>query len=66
MEWIDRPLLMLEVRGSNPATPSQKIPLLYPEALEAPRGAGRGQLCPKSTDPIPDPYRATFLRIGTV
>ena len=27
---------MLEVRGRTPATPSQKIPLLYPEALEAP------------------------------
>ena len=23
------------------------------------------QSCPKSTDPIPDPYRATFLRNGT-
>ena len=25
----------------TPVTPSQKIPLLYPEALESPRGAGR-------------------------
>ena len=32
---------MLEVRGRTPATPSQKTPLLYPEALEARRGAGR-------------------------
>ena len=33
-EWIERPLLMLEVRGRTPATPLQKIPLLYPETLE--------------------------------
>ena len=39
MEWIERLPLMLEVR--NPATPSKKIPLLYPDALKAPRGAGR-------------------------
>ena len=28
-EWIERPLLMLEVRGSNPG--HSKIPLLYPK-----------------------------------
>ena len=33
------PLLILEVRGSNPAFESRSE-LLYPEALEAPRGAG--------------------------
>ena len=31
-EWIERPLLMLEVRGSNPGHSASKIPLLYPEA----------------------------------
>ena len=31
-EWIERPILMLEVRGLN----LQKIPLLYPETLEVP------------------------------
>ena len=31
VEWIEHPLLMLEVRSSNPATPSQNIPLLYPK-----------------------------------
>ena len=40
MEWIEPPLLMLQVCGSNPIS-SQKIPLLYPKALDAPRGAGR-------------------------
>ena len=41
MEWIEIPLLMLEVPGSNPGHSISKIPLLYSEALEAPRGAGR-------------------------
>ena len=41
VEWIERPLLMLEVRGSNSGHSASKIPLLYPEALEAPRGARR-------------------------
>ena len=32
-----RPLLMPEVRGSNPGhSASKKIPLLYPETLEVP------------------------------
>ena len=36
-EWIERPLLMLEVRGSNPShSRLKKIPLLYPETLEVP------------------------------
>ena len=45
MPGIERPLLMLEVRGSNrtPATPLKKIPLLYPETLEVPI-RGRVQL----------------------
>ena len=34
---------MLEVRGRTPATPLQKIPLLYPETLEVPI-RGRVQL----------------------
>ena len=42
-EWIERPLLMLEVRGSNPGHSASKIPLLYPETLEVPI-RGRVQL----------------------
>ena len=43
-EWIERPLLMLEVRDSNPGhSASKNIPLLYPETLEVPI-RGRVQL----------------------
>ena len=42
-EWIKRRLLMLEVRVRTPATPLQKIPLLYHETLEVPI-RGRVQL----------------------
>ena len=42
-EWIERPLLMLKVRGSNPGHSASKNPLLYPETLEVPI-RGRVQL----------------------
>ena len=43
VEWIEHPLLMLEVWGSNPGHSALKIPLLYPEILEVPI-RGRVQL----------------------
>ena len=41
VEWIEHPLLMLEVRGSNPSLSIlKKIPLLDPEVLELPEEPG--------------------------
>ena len=39
-EWIERPLLMLEVRGSNSGHSASKITTSLPRSLKAPRVAG--------------------------
>ena len=40
-EWIERPLLMLEVWGSNPGHSASKNTTSLPRSQKVPRGAGR-------------------------
>ena len=40
-KWIERPLLMLEIRGSNPGHSASKNTTSLPRSLKAPRGAER-------------------------
>ena len=40
-EWIERPLLMLEDRGSNPGHSASENTTSLPRSLTAPRGARR-------------------------